>query len=1395
MNSKKHYPWKRFWCPKEGRYFLDKMGYLLDPEDEFGRINQPDVIGEESFTKTPCLALLGEPGMGKTEVLQEFLSKRRMKTGADCDLLYLDLRSYGEEGRLYNSIFRSDEFASWINSNRVLEIVLDSLDECMIYLKTVAPMLIEELRKYPLSRLHLRIACRISEWPILLHRELPKIWGTGNYGEYELVPLRQQDIVAAALEENLDSDAFLKTLEERRMAPFANKPITLIMLLKQYQQSGSLDDNQEDLYHSYCLHLCRDFNPFRRDIKAVGQLEPSLRLAVAERIAAITMFCKRANIYTGPDETGAIPHEDVTISDMAGGMESESGRNVLITESNLYEVLGTGLFSGWKEERFVWGHWTYAEYLAARFIIRHGVALDQIKDLIFIRQEFDEEGGRVVPQLKETAAWMAAMHRPLFDEIMKSDPQILLRSPIASSDFALRKSLTVSLLRMGNEEKLTDFDLRQSYKVLSHPELSSQLLPYIKDKTKGFLVRRMAIDIAEACGSRELITDLIGVALDESDNTHIRIQAADAIVQIGDPFSKERLRPLLNAGDADKDDELKGCALKALWPDHLNAEELFSYIAKPKRENLFGLYKLFILQDLIPNLSIEILSAALAWVQGLPKLGAGEITILRDLTSEIMYKAWENLEIEEILNIFAEIAITRIENYEPIIGERFHGKTEPGKLDDPSRRHRLIKAIHLKLEESQISSVWGSLEIAGVVSRDDFGWLMEQLLTCESEKDQILWAKLVQMVFDWSPGEMEEVWKAKEFIPALEKEFVPIFSPIELDSDRARRLRKISEREIRTKKKQIEELPRPSLKEILLKRLEKIESGDTESWWILTLEMTCELRGEKYIYGEELQSDITATPGWKVINDPTRARVVEAAYNYVMQGEPHTDQWFGKNTFHRPAAAGYKALLLLQKLAPERLNELNDEIWSKWAPIVLAYPESSGMDAEEPMKNLVAKTYHHASNSTIKSLLALIDKENEDHAYIFVLRKMDKTWDEQLERAILEKAKDIKLKPNAAASLIERLFEKGKFNDEIQKLSAGFLEQRNQSKEKAIECGALLLIYGGEKGWEIVREVFEKEPDFGSELIAEVARRHDHAGSIVRRLTEKSVADLYVWIAGKFPHCEDPDIDGAHAVSTRESIGHFRDALLTGLREKGTAEAVTSIREIARRMPNLSWVKFTAVEAQQVAMRKIWSGISPKEILNLVRNNDNRLVDSEAQLLEVVIGSLKRYQDTFLGEKPAVYDLWNTNDWTPKEESFISDHVARHLENDLKSREIVINREVQIRKGEETDIHVVAIREMPDGAKDQVKLVIEVKGCWHQDLKKAMQVQLRDRYLRENKCKHGLYLVAWFLCTKWRGDDSRKERTPKWTLEEAQDFFDHQAKDLSESGKILRAFVLDAKLR
>ena len=187
------------------------------------------------------------------------------------------------------------------------------------------------------------------------------------------------------------------------------------------------------------------------------------------------------------------------------------------------------------------------------------------------------------------------------------------------------------------------------------------------------------------------------------------------------------------------------------------------------------------------------------------------------------------------------------------------------------------------------------------------------------------------------------------------------------------------------------------------------------------------------------------------------------------------------------------------------------------------------------------------------------------------------------------------------------------------------------------------------------------------------------------------------------------------------------------------------------------------------------------------------------RLLSVLIESLKRLEAKLHGETPAVEYLWDRvdqNGYKPKDENLLSNYVKIHLDEDLGSRGVIANREVQIHRGERTDIHVDAITYDSRGqVYDRITTIIEVKGCWNPELNNAMEMQLVDRYLTDNHCQHGLYLVGWYNCDRWDGRDYRKNDAPKLGIDEARLQFDTQAARSSQQGRQIKALLLDATLR
>jgi hypothetical protein len=241
-----------------------------------------------------------------------------------------------------------------------------------------------------------------------------------------------------------------------------------------------------------------------------------------------------------------------------------------------------------------------------------------------------------------------------------------------------------------------------------------------------------------------------------------------------------------------------------------------------------------------------------------------------------------------------------------------------------------------------------------------------------------------------------------------------------------------------------------------------------------------------------------------------------------------------------------------------------------------------------------------------------------------------------------------------------------------------------------------------------------------------------------------------------------------------------------------------------KKLPQLSWLRLQLEEAESLARASTWSPVSPRDFLALVLDRDKRFVENGVQLVQVILESLDRLQLKLHEELPAAEDLWNTEKrrFTPKDEQQVADYIARHLREDLRHRGVIVNREVQIRrrtdwgrKGQRTDIHVDAVAPPgPNGDSDKLHAIVEVKGNWNAELLDAMETQLRDRYLRKNRCKNGLYLPIWFASMEWSDKDSRKKLRSRMALAEAQKFFASQAAKLSTDGYWIRSYVLDVAL-
>jgi len=434
------FPWKRFWCRRENVFSLGDRGFLSDPEGQHGNILNPNLTTFDELQSVACLALLGEPGVGKSWSLSADVNAY-LQQSPGMPTIRLDLRRFSSEDRLYRTLFEDETFLQWAKGDYDLHLYIDSLDECLLRIDSVAALLADEIPKYPLDRLKLRIACRTASWPPLLEKALKSGYGENLFAATELVPLRRVDVLqAATLSGITDPDSFLARVDELHITSFAIKPVTLKMLLDTFQREGDLPGNVVDLYEKGCSILCEEQNESRRASRRTGDLSPRDRVAVASRIAAATQFGNRFAVWTGTDAEG-VPEEDVAVGDLVGETEP-SDSSVNVTHNAVLETLGTGLFSSRGQERLGWSHQMFAEFLAARYCFVHELPIEQLRSLVFHPRR-----RRVIPQVREVASWIALRNDELFAEIAEFDPEVLLGSAAPSLSNEQRRVLADALLR------------------------------------------------------------------------------------------------------------------------------------------------------------------------------------------------------------------------------------------------------------------------------------------------------------------------------------------------------------------------------------------------------------------------------------------------------------------------------------------------------------------------------------------------------------------------------------------------------------------------------------------------------------------------------------------------------------------------------------------------------------------------------------------------------------------------------------------------------------------------------------------------------------------------------------------------------------------------------------
>ena len=1212
------YDWQRRWLPvyESRAESTDVASRAKSPQAHWQLRSATDGVLFNEIRHIHCLILLGEPGIGKTYAVRREQRQLEGRISNTTDkTLWVDLSGCNATESIRSQLFEREKYRDWKAGTHRLTMFVDSVDQAGIPVGHAVTAIGNELADADVNRLQLRLVCRDYAWSLTLADALEHVWRNrdamvAQVGVFQLAPLGLDDIRLAAHANSStkrDPEVFLNEVEAADALPLAMVPITLEMLLK---EPGYLMSSRTELYKNGSKQLIRG----TRDLAST---EVNKRFEIACRIAASMVFGRKhaVNVYA-PDvheSSGLLAVKDLLLED-AGPRE----------ERHIRATLDSALFQG--SGKRTWAHLSYAEFLAARYLSNKSISLSEILEMTVAPD------GMFPPHLHDCLRWLIEMRKDVLPEVIGRQPLIVLAGDLSHLTDSEFDGLFATLLSLPDPRVYSNETWNLRNFRAGHPSAKRVLLPYLTDTSRSPYLRHFVLRLMEQLDIRDIDDVLAQIALDENENELLRHSAARRISDIGQVETKAQLKPFIHGKEDNPEDQLKGYALQALWPDHLTADELFSVLSPPKRENLVGSYWMFLFEGSIVNeLQPADLPAALKWVAAQPP--RYEIPrALNDLPNAIMRKAWENIHVPGVMEAFAATAVAVMTRFVDGLFSQAPYSYPPDKALDnfekdfvantKRRRELALKCLpHLLDEEgrtSRLTHCWPPIVVA-----DDLDWLLGLL---DSEADEVRREQLAQLVAGIFPElgsqgatlseryrDIEKVYEAREKHPELKERTQGYFirmldDPIAASARKHHRIMK----EIDEKRKRQNANVRPF--ERLEEALNRLETGETWQWQnvIYALSHGPDGRSESW----NMNPDLTSFPLWKSCAEETRARIVRAARAFVLgqdevSASDINEDWYDANKVPYEELHGYMAIFLLRRANTNAFEQLPADQWKRWAKIVIWYSsitiigdgsDDSRLQIHSIQKDLMSRLHEYTPYALLENLRSHIcATDRRGNSVGPLLYGVANLWDSRLESLLLGLLLEAGLSPGAQRSILDFLWSNG--CDEALRvaqawISAGYTS--DEEKDLVVECSVFLLTCGTEFDWSAVWKLFQNGDDVGRTIVEKVAQADWDAVKVAATLNTRELADLYIWVEERYPSSDDPNRDGAAGIVTEEqAVYWWRSGIITQLRKKETAEALEGIGRVLSRFPELEWLQSVRLDLEKDVEGSEWKPASPRDVLEL----------------------------------------------------------------------------------------------------------------------------------------------------------------------------------------------------
>ncbi|WP_159079832.1 NACHT domain-containing NTPase [Methyloceanibacter sp. wino2] len=475
----------------------------LTSYDERG--NRLEIVDAELPKRMPPIVVLGEPGMGKTWLLEQ-LAKH-----SGTDLIRAP------------SFVRSPQ--RFRPSDPMQVLVIDALDE-VAALQEGDPLHNVLRALGTIGWPPFILSCRAADW----QHTVDSVEIADDYGrkpeEWTLEPIAREEALRFLVHGKVDQASatnLIEQLEEKGLAELYGNPLTLDLLAKLTQKAGySLPNTRAALYEQAVEVLRLEPNP--RYVNSELARLPKLEALDA---AGATMA---AWLMTGKDAISIqdrIPdtNNDLPIAEVTTLPHSKYSRSLL--HSRLFRSARSG------ESRFLPFHRTVAEYLGARWLAEQAKGNSRVMARLFALITVD---GLVPASLRGLHAWLAHFDEELATTVIANDPYGLLRYGDADGlTFEQGRELLKSLRRLEQEDpyfRAGDWG-SHSAKGLIHTELADDVREAITSEFTGYHLRTLLLEvIKDTPMAVALKRDLKGLLSDTTLTYAERADAGEALVSI-----------------------------------------------------------------------------------------------------------------------------------------------------------------------------------------------------------------------------------------------------------------------------------------------------------------------------------------------------------------------------------------------------------------------------------------------------------------------------------------------------------------------------------------------------------------------------------------------------------------------------------------------------------------------------------------------------------------------------------------------------------------------------------------------------------------------------------------------------------------------------------------------